>query len=165
MSIRHFALLLGLLLLALPACGGGSAVGTGTEPMNAYEIALVGEYQLADFRILQPGQYPLVPDQVEDWAGTMVLGADGSAMVKMDLCEGDGLDRASCNRTFRWTADAGLLRLHSVDPSLDDVVVAWDRQGMGMLTTTSFLPMNVENCGLLLDGMGDETLTWICSSL
>ncbi len=162
MPIRNLTpLLLGLVLLILPACGGGGGTDTAAlEPMNASEKSLVGAYDLTDFLMFEPGFNPHEPSGFEVWGGSMELRDDRTATVTMQFCENAGDPTAGCEREFVWTADTGLIYLQSMDAIESNVLLEWQREGMGTVTTCVCLPTNDPTCGLLLLEDGHETFEW-----
>jgi hypothetical protein len=164
MSLRGATLVFALILLTLPACGGGGGTDAGPVDgvfLNAPEKELVGEYRLTDFTIYEPGVAPYHPSDFETWTGAMTLREDRTATVAVELCEHAGSPSAACDREFAWTGDAGLIHFHSLDASQPDVLMSWGAEGMGAMETHSNLPTNDESCGLLLGGEGGrETFSW-----
>ena len=166
MALRTATVFLGLTLLLLSACGGGSST-TDVIPadplagLNGPEKELVGTYQLVDFTVREVNCVPCGPEDFDAWGGSMELRADRTATVAVELCEHGTDPTASCDREFVWTADAGLLNLHSTEPGEPDVIQEWVLEGMGSVTTDSVLPTNIPDVGLLLVADGRETLRWV----
>ena len=130
------------------------------DPLNAPEKQLVGTYQLEDFSIWEPGINACGPADFDTWTGRMELNADRTAFVCIQLCDQGTTPTVECERHFVWTAETGTIHLQGLEAGQSDVRVEWVREGMGTMTTESFVPTNDPDAGLLLLDDGNESFRW-----